>query len=571
MDAEYTHKEYSSGNNISVRLIPEAKVLSNYFGMLQLLMHSDVVNSSFGLPNYFLGGAINDVPVEETSIHPAMRSSIYTFKTSGDTASNLIRNVIPNTDTGVEYNYHNVIEPDWRNACWGSNYDRLHELKGIFDSNHLFNCWHCVGFIGIEVPERITSSPTSSPSQQPSMLPSKQPSSSPSLFPTVAPTDSASDIPSTSPSLSPTAAPTNYPSNVPSLSNNPSVSLAPSCTPFIFPSQVPTVTIHPSTTPTNIHSEIPSISNLPSIIPSTLPSNKPSISMSPSSIPSNSPSENPSASPSLVPSIPPVVLPKQENPYARFILKRKWVAEGVSLDIVRRCKWLAKKRFSIKRRYCSGLRYQLYSEEEELGPASRTCFDTCAPFCVKEVDSAKFILKSRLKDDGQIELTTRQCQWIRKRDDVIKIAKICANKVDYDGYVFGQASEVCTDICQSCDTTNTPENLHHTTIEPTKAPGINKKTKKPKKTKKSKKEKAPKSTKKPKKTKEPKEPKKSKKTKAPKKSKKTKAPKKSKKTKAPKKTKKPKSTKEPKKSKKTKSPKSAKAQTKQTFFSKDAI
>jgi hypothetical protein len=48
------------------------------------------------------------------------------------------------------YNHHNGLEPDWENACWGSNYDKLLSLKNKYDPSNMFNCWHCVGYQGRE-------------------------------------------------------------------------------------------------------------------------------------------------------------------------------------------------------------------------------------------------------------------------------------------------------------------------------------------------------------------------------------------------------------------------------------
>ena len=57
------------------------------------------------------------------------------------------------------YNHHNGIEPDWRNACWGDNYERLSLLKNEYDPNHTFNCWHCVGYEGEEMESDDTVDP----------------------------------------------------------------------------------------------------------------------------------------------------------------------------------------------------------------------------------------------------------------------------------------------------------------------------------------------------------------------------------------------------------------------------
>jgi hypothetical protein len=123
---------------------------------------------------------------------------------------------------------------------------------------------------------------------------------------------------------------------------------------------------------------------------------------------------------------------------------------GIFVTIVRRCKWLAKKPSTVRERICSAKRYQrLYSEKEGFGPASVTCFDTCAPFCAKQLESAKFVLQTIVQIDGTIKVDSKQCKWLANKDQS-RIDEICANTVDYDGYVYGQASKVCTELCASC-------------------------------------------------------------------------------------------------------------------------
>ncbi len=335
------------GPNLSARLMPVNQVRFNSFNVVQLFLNSAILSSSYGLPHYFIGGAINEVLTGKTAIHPAMRSSIYSLHTLGEDASKAVRNFIPNSITGVEYNYHNVIEPDWRNACWGTNYQRLYTAKEVFDPHRTLNCWHCVGYQGAELPARITAAPSSVSSTGPSVKSSSNPS------------------------------------------GNLSVSNSPSGNPFV------------SNTP----------SPYPSIIPSTSPSSK----------------------------------QIKEKPFSKFFLK----IDQEGIPITRRCQWLSSRPFKRKRRICAAKRFQIYSIENNLAPASRICFETCSPFCPVQIESAQFLFQNIVMDDGQIELQTRQCKWLATRD-ADKISNICSNKVEYSGYVLGQASEVCTELCASC-------------------------------------------------------------------------------------------------------------------------
>ena len=103
------------------RLIPREEVLNRPEATLELLM--DLVrNEALFVFNYLLGGAAR------------------------------LREFAPNNITGVCYNHHSPVEPDWRRACFGDNYDKLLEIKKKYDPNSLLNCWHCVGYSGLEVP-----------------------------------------------------------------------------------------------------------------------------------------------------------------------------------------------------------------------------------------------------------------------------------------------------------------------------------------------------------------------------------------------------------------------------------
>ena len=58
--------------------------------------------------------------------------------------------------TGTSFNHHAVLEPDWQEACWGSNYEALAEIKLKYDPTNRFKCWHCVGYVGKENPDETS-------------------------------------------------------------------------------------------------------------------------------------------------------------------------------------------------------------------------------------------------------------------------------------------------------------------------------------------------------------------------------------------------------------------------------
>lgn len=52
----------------------------------------------------------------------------------------LISDLNPNSGT-----YGNEADYNWQNSLWGSNYERLLQIKHDYDPENLFNCHHCVG------------------------------------------------------------------------------------------------------------------------------------------------------------------------------------------------------------------------------------------------------------------------------------------------------------------------------------------------------------------------------------------------------------------------------------------
>ena len=161
--------------NIHARLMPVDVLLNKPAEVKKLLMD---VRNQLGPINYFLGGNIHTLfSANDTAIHPANRNAIWNIVTFDPVVGQKIREFIPNNVTGVGYNHHYRLEPDWHNACWGSHYERLLELKTEFDHKGILNCWHCVGWRGADP---STKAPTPALTQQPSspsVISSRAPSS----------------------------------------------------------------------------------------------------------------------------------------------------------------------------------------------------------------------------------------------------------------------------------------------------------------------------------------------------------------------------------------------------------
>ena len=136
-----------ASSNIANRLVPRDFVANHPAKAANLLKHI-LLNGKVGAPNYILGDAVTYPAADATAVHPAMREAVWQIHTSTDEVIEYVRKVVRNT--GVGYNHASHKEPDWRNAFWGSNLNRLQCLKKQYDPENRFNCWHCVGYQGEE-------------------------------------------------------------------------------------------------------------------------------------------------------------------------------------------------------------------------------------------------------------------------------------------------------------------------------------------------------------------------------------------------------------------------------------
>jgi len=120
-----------------------------------------IARTGFSMFNYLLGGAVNNVPPGDTAVHPVMRQAVWQLEVFQPTHMNLLIENFPNGAAG--FNHHSKDLQDWRNNLWGeNNYERLRDIKDYYDPNHLFNCFHCVGYSGKEPYEQDGLSTTSS-------------------------------------------------------------------------------------------------------------------------------------------------------------------------------------------------------------------------------------------------------------------------------------------------------------------------------------------------------------------------------------------------------------------------
>ncbi|KAJ0109055.1 isoamyl alcohol [Diaporthe amygdali] len=98
-----------------------------------------------------------------TSTHPAFYSALWihggrasiawnsSYSERLDAAINLTRSTelaeeVIGPEGGAYVHESNMFTKNWQRSYWGTNYDRLLEIKHKYDPDLLLNCWKCVGF-----------------------------------------------------------------------------------------------------------------------------------------------------------------------------------------------------------------------------------------------------------------------------------------------------------------------------------------------------------------------------------------------------------------------------------------
>ena len=132
-------------------------MFSNENGMFNL-QNGFVTHSN----NVFFGGATNSthVSTDATAIHPAFRTAVYTLQlvsygspnmTHFNNARDYLTNELkkePNSDEfGCDINHGSASEPDYEFCHWGSNLEKLKQIKQEIDPTNTFNCYQCIGWI----------------------------------------------------------------------------------------------------------------------------------------------------------------------------------------------------------------------------------------------------------------------------------------------------------------------------------------------------------------------------------------------------------------------------------------
>ncbi|XP_055997201.1 uncharacterized protein LOC125647930 isoform X2 [Ostrea edulis] len=206
-------------------LIPTSNLTTEFRDNVRWsVLNRPTPNSETSYTATLIGGKMREVGTGSTSVHPGFRSTLLSM--SGGVSFGLsgipeilelyyksveINNKFAKFGNGMYPNEAGQSTPDWQNNFWGSNYDRLYEIKLREDPDIFFTCDQCVG----------------SELKRPSSTSSSTPSS------TLSSTSSASSEPQTTASAPASLEFSPTPGSTPSETQN-SISLATEVKPRVF-------------------------------------------------------------------------------------------------------------------------------------------------------------------------------------------------------------------------------------------------------------------------------------------------------------------------------------------------
>lgn len=103
---------------------------------------AQIITRDIHTDTYFLGGAVLDVPENATAVNPATRKALWNLITKNATYAKWLRELLP--ESGSDYNHASAHEPNYKRAFWGSNYEKLAQIKKLYDPSGRFKCENCV-------------------------------------------------------------------------------------------------------------------------------------------------------------------------------------------------------------------------------------------------------------------------------------------------------------------------------------------------------------------------------------------------------------------------------------------
>ncbi|KAL5020890.1 hypothetical protein ScPMuIL_000045 [Solemya velum] len=123
-------------------------------------MTNPPAGSTFGCTGTLIGGKVKEIGKQETSVHPAFRSTdmsltcyvAWSYETRHldnryvDAAKSLGRK-LQTYGRGVYVNEPAADPTNWKSDFWGDNYDKLYEIKKKWDPAGQLQCRYCVGYV----------------------------------------------------------------------------------------------------------------------------------------------------------------------------------------------------------------------------------------------------------------------------------------------------------------------------------------------------------------------------------------------------------------------------------------
>lgn len=155
-----------SGRFLPKRLFSAPKDIEKVVDAVLTAMQFSLTNRGGGAAQLYATGPLNQPDNSKTGVNPAWRDAMWEVIMGGfwtSATSGSVRNQIRNTISasiepfktltpggGCYMNEGDWTEESWEQVFFGSNYDKLLQVKRKYDPSSLFNCWKCVGWSGYE-------------------------------------------------------------------------------------------------------------------------------------------------------------------------------------------------------------------------------------------------------------------------------------------------------------------------------------------------------------------------------------------------------------------------------------
>ncbi|KAF2438607.1 hypothetical protein P171DRAFT_458701 [Karstenula rhodostoma CBS 690.94] len=157
-----------SGRFLPKRLFSKPEEVEKVVDAVVAAMQFSLTNRGGGSAQLYATGPLNQPDNSRTGVNPAFREAMWEVIMGGIWTSNTpesVRRQIRHTISasiepfkaltpggGCYMNEGDWTEENWQQTFFGSNYDRLLEVKRKFDPTGLFNCWKCIGWSGYDGP-----------------------------------------------------------------------------------------------------------------------------------------------------------------------------------------------------------------------------------------------------------------------------------------------------------------------------------------------------------------------------------------------------------------------------------